>query len=90
MPEAIHRMTPMQRLALAFSAVLPGPQAGNCMQQTERETMSRAMHAAHGELVRNGQRLFPEIPASNDPRRGKTPGRAPSKAFIENLLQQTL
>lgn len=73
--------------ALDLGQAGPTSVAGRLTQTTHR-SMSRVMHASHGALMSNGQKLFPDMPAANDPRRVNTTTN-PINAFTQSTLEAT-
>jgi hypothetical protein len=65
-----------------------GPQTSHGLAQTNHQSMSRVMHHEHGNLVVDGQPLFPTMPPPNDTRRANT-GPDPINAFTQATLEAT-
>lgn len=55
-------------------------QGANGRQQRSHISMSRAMHGHHGDLVFNGSKLFPDMPA---------PGPSRTAATVNSVLENT-
>jgi hypothetical protein len=88
--QTCHYTPALDLLQLGPQGTATAPANGGLKQQSH-ETMSRVMHNFHGrQKDKNGNLLFPNMPAPNDPRRtaGQTAAN-PINAFTQNILDKT-
>ncbi len=94
-PDCLANQTPIQCSQCHYSPALDLAQVGPIdepeqgikgRQQTRHISMSRAMHFTHSKYQFQGQPLFPEMPAPNDPQRTSGPA---INNFEFSVLEQT-
>jgi hypothetical protein len=93
-PDCLINRTPIACQTCHYSPALDlaqlGPNNDNGKEQGYNKTMSRAMHGYHGELLLDdGERLLPDMPPPNDPRRTDAEGNPVVNQFVRDTLEVT-